>query len=232
MSDVISINGISKSYGKNLVVENLNVNIPKGRIIGLLGENGVGKTTLLKIIAGILHPDKGYIKYHEKGISQKLKSYVSYLVEPKYFYSWMKIKDVICYYKDHFDNFNENLALSYCEKFDLKLNDKIKLLSKGNQEKVSLLISLSIRAKVYLLDEPAGGFDLKFKKEVIKIILESINDDKTIIISTHLLKDFGTILDEIMILKKKSLICISCDEIREIHKKSVEEYYLDVIENG
>jgi ABC-2 type transport system ATP-binding protein len=231
MSNVIRIEGLCKGFGKKTVLNNLSVEMNTGRVIGLLGENGVGKTTLLKLMAGFLRPDKGTVNYDDIERGKNRKEYISFLLEAECFYSWMKIKDAIQFYKDYFKDFNENTAIEYCNLFGLTLNDKIKILSKGEREKVSIILNLSRNTDIYLLDEPAGGFDPKFKKEIIHLILESMKDNKTIIISTHLLKDMENIFDDILILRKNTHVYMSCEDIRQKFEKSVEDYYLEVIRN-
>lgn len=231
MNDIIKIESMSKSFGKKTVLNNLSVEIAAGRIVGLIGRNGIGKTTLLQLMAGILNPDKGYVDFGKIGLNKNVRQYVSYLLEPEYFYSWMTIKQAIMFYKDFFKDFDENAALEYCACFNLNLKDKIIKLSKGEKEKVSILLNLSRRAKIYLLDEPAGGFDPRFKKDVLNLVLNTINEDKTIILSTHLLKDFENAFDDVLILRNTTPIYISCEEIRQEHGKSVEEYYLEVTQN-
>lgn len=232
MNDIIKIEEVSKSFGKKRVLNNLTVEIATGRIIGLLGENGIGKTTLLQLMAGILYPDKGAVSFGGKKSNLKAKEYVSYCLEPEYFYSWMTIKDAIMFYKDHFKDFDETIVMNYCELFQLNLKSKIRKLSKGEKEKVSILLNLSRNTSIYLLDEPAGGFDPRFKKEVLKLILESMTENKTIILSTHLLKDFENVFDDVLILRKTTPVYRSCEEIRQELGKSVEEYYLEVTRNA
>lgn len=228
MSDVIRIEGLSKSFGKKAVLKDMTVEINTGRVIGVLGENGIGKTTLLKLMAGVLYPDSGYIDNGQIGLDKNIREYASMLLEPEYFYSWMRIKDAVDFYKDFFKDFDAALAMGYFNNFHMNLKDKIKNLSKGDKEKVSIILNLSRNTSIYLLDEPAGGFDPKFKKEVLRLILASMNENKTIIISTHLLKDMENIFDDVLILNKEKPVYISCDEIRENFGKSVEDYYLEV----
>lgn len=232
MNDLIKIEGVSKGFGKKQVFKDLTVEIATGRIIGILGENGIGKTTLLQLMAGILHPDKGYISFGGIKSDLKVKEHVSYCLEPEYFYSWMTIKDAIMFFKDNYKGFDEAIAINYCELFQLSLKSKIRKLSKGEKEKVSILLALSRNSSIYLLDEPAGGFDPRFKKEVLKLVLESMTENKTIIISTHLLKDFENVFDDVLIIRKTTPIYRSCEEIRQELGKSVEEYYLEVTQNA
>lgn len=231
MSQTIKIEGLCKRYGRKIVFNNLNAEINCGRVIGLIGENGAGKTTLLRLMAGILHSDKGHVDFGEmQGIKDR-NQFISYLMEPSQFYPWMRVKDIINFYDDFFKDFDKSKALKYCSRYQINLNDKIKTLSKGEQERVSIFVCLSRNTDIYLLDEPAGGIDPKFKREIVKIILESTDANKTIIISTHLLRDFQNVFDDVFILKRGEAIYASCDDIRQKFNKSVEDYYLEVMGN-
>ena len=232
MSDFLQIQNLSKAFGKNQILNNLSFTISKGKIIGLLGENGIGKTTLLRIIAGLQMPDTGSILIDGSEISYKEKEKISFLIEPFNLYNWMRIKDALSYYKDFFINFDISIAKKLCEQFNLNINSKIETLSKGNKERVCLMLNLSRRTSLYILDEPLGGLDPKIKKDIIQTLLSNIPEDSTVIIATHLLRDLQSIFDEVLVLKKDGIILFSADEIREKYNKSVEEYYLEVIDNA
>ena len=230
MNDCLKIENLSKSFGKNILFNNLCFSISEGKVVGLLGENGIGKTTLLRIIAGLENPDSGSVLINGDTISYQTKEKISFLMEPFNLYPWMRIKDAIAYYKDFFTSFDVNKADQLCNQFNLDLNSKIKILSKGNKERVCLMLNLSRKVPLYLLDEPIGGLDPKIKKDIIQTILSNIQEDSATIIATHLLRDLQTIFDDVMILKKDKVILFSADEIRENYNKSIEEYYLEVID--
>lgn len=230
MNDCLKIENLSKSFGKNIIFNNLSFSISKGKVVGLLGENGIGKTTLLRIIAGLENPDSGSVLINGDTISYQTKEKISFLMEPFNLYPWMRIKDAIAYYKDFFTSFDVNKANELCNQFNLDLNLKIKILSKGNKERVCLMLNLSRKVPLYLLDEPIGGLDPKIKKDIIQTLLSNIEEDSTTVIATHLLRDLQTIFDDVMILKKDKVILFSADEIRENYNKSIEEYYLEVID--
>lgn len=231
MSDCLQVQNLSKSFGKKCLFNNLSFTVSKGKVIGLLGENGIGKTTLLRIIGGIQPPDKGSIIIDGDKMSYKTKEKISFLMETFNLYPWMRIKDAIAYYKDFFISFDLNKATQLCSKFNLDLNLKINTLSKGNKERVCLMLNLSRKVPLYLLDEPAGGLDPKIKKDILQIILSNMEENSSILIATHLLLDFQILFDDIIILKKDKIIVFSADEIREHYNKSVEEYYLEVIDH-
>ena len=229
MDNIIAVSNLSKSYGKKVVFNNISFSLPCNRIIGLLGDNGIGKTTLLKLIANILKPDSGIISIEGQSVSRKTRDKVSFLLEPINFYSFMRVKDAIQYYKDFFKDFDYDKAMNLCQAFELDLSLPIKKLSKGNQERLCLLLNISRNVPLYLLDEPVAGFDPKFKRDLIKTILSNLGDNVTMIISTHLLRDLQSVFDEILILKKHEIIQASSDDIRA-KGISIEDYYLGVVE--
>ena len=229
MSNMITINNLSKSYGNNVVFKDLSFTLPQSRVIGLLGENGIGKTTLLRLIAGLILPDGGEILIGGQKVSRHTRSATSFLPEPAYFYSFMCVKDAAQYYKDFFQDFNYDKAIDLCKEFKLGLSRPIKYLSKGNQVRLCLLLCLSRNAPVYLLDELFAVLDPKFKRDLVKTILSYVDERATMIISSHLLRDLHSVFDDIVILKKHGVVMATSDEIRS-QGKSVEDYYLEVVE--
>lgn len=222
MNDLIKVNNLCKKYGSKVVFHNLTFSLSRNRIVGLLGPNGIGKTTLLRIIANLVKPTEGNVQINNEK--------VSFLLEPIHFYSFMKVKDAIGYYKDFYRDFDCLKAKKLCQDFELEESDFIRKLSKGNREKLCLLLNLCRKVSIYLLDEPVAGFDPKLKKDIKKIILSNIEEDSTVVISTHLLKDLETIFDEIVIMQKDQVVLATADDIRA-EGKTVEEYYWEVIEN-
>lgn len=232
MSNIVTIDNLTKSYGRKVVLSKLSLTIASGRIIGLLGENGVGKTTLLKIIADLIKPDKGTICINGKPLSAQTHKEVSFLLDISNLYPWMRIIHAINYYKDMFPDFNKEKALSLCKQFNLNSKEYIQQLSKGNQERVLLMLTISRKVPLYLLDEPVAGLDPRMKKSIIQIILANVPEDSTVLIATHLLRDLEEIFDEIFILNGRQLVTISADDIREQYNQSVEDYYLEVTNNA
>ena len=229
MDNIITIDNLCKSYGNKIVFNNISFSLPKNRVIGLLGENGVGKTTLLRLIADFLKPDSGSIFIGNQEVSRKTRDMVSFLLEPINFYPFMRVKDTIQYYKDFFKDFDNEKAMRLCKEFQLDSLHPIRTLSKGNQERACLLLNLSRNAPLYLLDEPIAGFDPKFKKDLIKTILSNIEENVTLVISSHLLRDLQSIFDEIVILKKNEVVMATSEDIRS-KGKSIEDFYMEVIE--
>jgi len=229
MTDIITVDNLSKSYGNSVVFKNLSFSLPRSRVIGLLGENGIGKTTLLRLMAALSVPDCGEIRVDGQKVSRETKNKVSFLLEPENLYQFMCVEDAVQYYKDFFRDFNYEKAMGLCEEYKLQLKRPIKYFSKGNKERVCLLLCLSRNAPIYLLDEPFAGIDPKFKRDLIKTILANINENATMIIASHLLRDVGSIFDDVVILKKREVITATADDIRA-QGKSVEDYYMETVE--
>ncbi|ABX42599.1 ATP-binding cassette domain-containing protein [Lachnoclostridium phytofermentans] len=228
MNDVIRVDNLMKKYGRNVVFKDISFTIEPGRIIGLIGNNGLGKTTLLDIIGGYRKQSRGRVFYNGRETNKKEKESIA-LVDPKQLFPFFTVSMAIDYFTDFFDDFDRKCALRLCEQLKLDQKQKIQKLSKGNQERLCLLLTLSRKGKLYLMDEPFAGIDPQIKYDLKKIILENKPEDATIIIATHLLKELEFLFDEIIILMKDKAILRNCDEIRSIHKKSIEEYYLEVI---
>lgn len=229
MHDIISVENLTKRYGQNVVFNNLSFSLPHNRVIGLLGENGIGKTTLLRLMAGVIKPDSGKVYIDDQVVSQKTKSQVSFLLAPSNLYVFMRVKDAVQYYKDFHPDFDFDTAIRLCQEFALDLSCKVQNLSKGNQERLCLLLTLSRNVPLYLFDEPIAGFDPKFKQELLKTILENISKNATVIISSHLLRDLQSIFDEILILKKGEIILTSTSNIHA-KGKTLEDFYMEIAE--
>ena len=228
MNSAVTISNMQKKYGKKEVFKDLTLNFPSNRIIGLLGENGIGKTTLLRLIADILKPNAGEIRINGELVSRKTRPMVSFMMAPQNFYSFMKVKDAIAFHRDFYPDFDTAKANRLCHDFNLNPKMLITKLSKGNQERLCILLCLCRQVPLYLMDEPIAGLDPKFKHESIKAMLAHTGEEQTVIISSHLLRDLESIFDEIVILKANSVVTASAEEIRA-GGKSVEEFYLEVV---
>jgi ABC-2 type transport system ATP-binding protein len=232
MKKIIEVENLYKAFGGKKVLNNLSFTIEAGRIIGLLGENGVGKTTLLKVLADLYKPDKGHIRIMEEELSTKTHRYISYMIHMEQLSDWMTIQQAISYFKDLFPDFDTKKALQLCDIFQLNPKDKIKRLSKGNQERVMLLLTISREAYLYILDEPLEGLDIRMKKSMIEILIHNIKEDASILISTHMVREMEEIFDEILILHNNQLIAANADDVREQKQQSIEEFYLEVTKNA
>lgn len=226
---MIKITGLNKSYSKKVALNNINLEIKSGTIVGLLGPNGCGKTTLIKTIAGLINDYEGTVTIDNQAPGQYTKSIVSYLPEKTYLSDYKKPKDAINVFEDFYTDFDRKKAEKMLEQFKLDLNQPIKSMSKGMQEKVQLILVMSRRAKVYLLDEPLGGLDPASRKAMLDIILNNYSDDAVVLLSTHLIHDVERIFDRvIMIGQSNVLVDDSVDNIRENTGKSVESLFEEV----
>lgn len=229
MDHNIECHNVVKKYGKTEALKGINLNFNSGRIIGLLGPNGSGKTTLIKLMCGLLVPNEGEIYINGKKPGPETKAIVSYLPDRNYLPDWMKIKDIINMFKDFYADFNVEKAKDLFEKLGIKLDDKLKSMSKGTKEKAQLILVMSREAKVYILDEPIAGVDPAARDLILNTIITNYNPEASVIISTHLIADVETILEDIIFIKNGVIeLQSTVDEIREKNGKSVDELFREV----
>lgn len=229
MSNIIEINALHKSYGSSKVLDNVSLTLESGTIVGLLGPNGCGKTSMIKIIAGIIKDYKGQVLIDGRAPDEYTKSIVSYLPEKTYLGENLKAKEALDFFEDFYSDFDREKASRMLSQFKLDPNQKIKSMSKGMQEKVQLILVMSRKAKVYLLDEPLGGLDPASRKAMLDIILNNYSEDAVVLLSTHLINDVERIFDRvIMVGESRILIDDTVDNIREKNGKSVEELFEEV----
>lgn len=231
MNNIIEINDLSKYYGKKKALDNISINLEKGKIIGILGPNGSGKTTLIKIMVGILRQTKGNVLVDGKNIGVYSKSIVSYLPDRNFLYKWMKIQDAINFYKDFYDDFDENKAYELLGFMKLEKNMKINALSKGMHEKLNLTLVLSRKAKVYILDEPIGGVDPVAREQILNAIIDNYNEESTMIITTHLVRDMENILDDVVFIQEGRIILQgNAEKLREEKSMQIDDLYREIFE--
>ncbi|MDU4935987.1 MAG: ABC transporter ATP-binding protein [Peptostreptococcaceae bacterium] len=226
MESIVKFNNVSKNYGKKEALKNINLEIPKGRIIGLLGPNGSGKSTMIKLINGLLTPNEGEILI--KGIkpSKESKKIVSYLPERTYLNDWMKVKDIIEFFKDFYADFDEERANAMLKDLSIDTNEKLKTMSKGTKEKVQLILVMSRTADIYILDEPIGGVDPAARSYILKTILTNYNENSTLLIATHLISEIENICDDVIFISKGNIVLQGqVDEIREEKGKSIDALF-------
>lgn len=229
MSVLFQCKGLTKKYGSFKALNNLSLEIESGQIIGLLGPNGSGKTTLIKLANGLLTPTEGEIIIKGNRIGKETKKIVSYLPERTYLNNWMKVKDMITYFEDFYEDFDRNKAYDMLGKLNINKNDKLKTMSKGTKEKVQLILVMSRNADLYFLDEPIGGVDPAARDYILSTIISNYNPQASVIISTHLISDIENILDDVVMIKNGELVMHkSVDEIREEYGKSVDEVFREV----
>lgn len=229
MSNIFECRQLVKKYGKLTALSGLNLEIEPGKIVGLLGPNGSGKTTLIKLIAGLLRPTSGRILVNRSEIGMETKEIVSYLPERNYIPKYLKVRQIIDYFDDFYKDFNREKAERMIKSLSIDPDKKIKALSKGNLEKVQLILVMSREAKLYLLDEPIAGVDPAARDYILNTIITNYNPDASIIISTHLISDIENILDDVIMIKTGSLVMAgNADDIREQYQKSIDELFREV----
>lgn len=217
---------VTKKYGMKVALDDVNLTIEKGKIIGLLGPNGSGKTTLIKLLNDLLVPNSGEILIQGNHPGVETKKIISYLPERTYLSFNMRIKEVIQYFKDFYDDFREEVAYELLKKLGINHNDQLKTLSKGMKEKVQLILVMSRKAQLYILDEPIGGVDPAARDYILDTILKNFNEDASILISTHLISDIEKILDEVIFIKDgKIVLHESSDQLRDESGKSIDGYF-------
>ena len=226
---LVRVEHLTKYYGAKKALNDVNLNIEGGRIIGLLGPNGSGKTTMIKLLNGLLKADTGeiYINGNKPGVITK--SEVSYLPDRPYFGDWMKVEDVLKLFSDFYWDFDRERAENMCKALVISTTAKIKTLSKGMKEKVQLILVMSRSAKLYLLDEPIAGVDPAARDLILDTILANYNPDSTVIISTHLIGDIERVLDEVIFLKDGNVVLHdTTDNIREREGKSIDALFREM----
>lgn len=226
---LLECKNLTKKYGSHTAVSNLNLQIDGGHIIGLLGPNGSGKTTLIKLITGLLSPTSGEIYIQEEPVGVASKSLISYLPDHTYLANGMRVRDVMDFFEDFYPDFESIRAYDMLAKLKINPNDKLKTLSKGTKEKVQLILVMSRRASLYILDEPIAGVDPATRDYILDTIISNYDENASILISTHLISDVENILDDVIFIQNGS-ICMhsSVDEIRQRDNKSVDALFREV----
>ncbi len=226
---VLEIKNVHKKYLSHSVLEGVGFSIPRGKIVGLLGPNGCGKTTILKLISGLLQLDEGEIRINGICPGQQTKSMISYLPERSYLNDWMKISDILNLFSDFYADFDRKRAEQMLTDLKISKEEKLKTMSKGTKEKVQLILVMSRRASLYLLDEPIGGVDPATREYILHTILKNFDENSSILITTHLIQDVETIFDQVLFLNQgKIVIDGEVDEIREKYGKSIDGLFREV----
>ncbi|MCD7836746.1 MAG: ABC transporter ATP-binding protein [Lachnospiraceae bacterium] len=228
---LVEINGLTKIYdvNKNPAVGNISIKLPRGRIIGLLGPNGSGKTTLIKMMNGILTPTSGSIRICGAPVGIETKAHVAYLPDRTYLSDGQRICEVLDFFEDFYSDFDKKRAYMMLENLGIEPDVKIQTLSKGTKEKVQLIMVMSRRAKLYILDEPIAGVDPAARDYILRTIINNYNPEATVLISTHLISDIEQVLDEVIFMRGGRIVMYtSVDNIREKYGKSVDAYFREV----
>ena len=226
---VLKVSGLTKRYHSAAALDGLELELPQGKIIGLLGPNGSGKTTFIKLAAGLLTPTAGEISVCGEKVGAGTKALVSYLPDRPYFSKQRKIREMLDYFQDFYQDFDRGRAERMLSALGISPEARMRTLSKGNQEKVQLVLVMSRRARLYLLDEPIGGVDPAARDYILNTIIGNYEPDATVLISTHLISDVERVLDEYVFLYQgKVLRSGNADETREETGKSLDELFREV----
>ena len=230
MSEILTCNALSKTYGKEkIALDNVDLHVNFGRIVGLLGPNGSGKTTLIKLANGLLQPSAGSIKIAGMVPGPDTKAIVSYLPDADWLPDWMRVEQLVEMFRDFYADFEPAKAFEMLDTLHIARNARLKTLSKGNKEKVQLILAMSRAAKLYLLDEPIGGVDPAARDYILHTIISNYSKDATVILSTHLIGDIEPVLDEAIFLKDGKVFAHrNVEELRETEGRSVDAYFREV----
>ena len=227
--ETLLCDNLCKSYGNKLALNHVNLKIDEGKIVGLLGPNGSGKTTLIKLCSRLLVPSEGIINICGKQPSEETKALVSYLPDRNFLPEWMNCNELLDMYGDFFADFDRNRAEEMLNSLNIDYGMALKKMSKGTKDKVQLVLTMSRHAKLYLLDEPIAGVDPAARDYILNTILANYDEESTVIISTHLIGDVESILDEAVFLKEgKIVLHENADELREEKSMSIDEYFREV----
>lgn len=232
MNPILECSGLSKQYSKTCyanALDNLNLTLERGQIVGLLGPNGSGKTTLIKLINNLLVPTSGTVLIDGKVPGAETKRCISYLPERTFLVPSMRVKEIVGYYSDFYGDFDSDRACHMLNDLGIDRQSRLKALSKGTKEKVQLILVMSRNADFYILDEPIGGVDPAARDYILQTILTNYNENATILLSTHLIRDIENILDRVLFMKQGRLVLnAAVDELRMEQGKSVDTLFREV----
>ena len=229
MDGLLELKNVSKTYGSKEALKNIDFVIPRGKILGLLGPNGSGKSTMIKLINGLIEPTTGQIIVNGCCPGIETKRRISYLPERTYLNDWMKVKDLLEFFQDFYSDFDIHKALDMIERMHLDQNARLKTMSKGNKEKIQLILVMSRTADLYILDEPIGGVDPAARDYILKTIIKNYTDESSILLATHLIQEIENICDDIIFLSQGKIVLKgSVDDIREEKGKSIDALFREV----
>lgn len=229
MSTILECRKLTKRYKSKEVLKQVDLKLESGHIIGFLGPNGSGKTTFIKMINGLLTPTEGELLFCGEKIGVESKKHISYLPDQTYLNMNQKVQDILAFFQDFYEDFEVARAYDMLEKLKISPQDRLKTLSKGTKEKVQLVLVMSRRAKLYVLDEPIAGVDPAARDYILNTIISNYEPEASVLIATHLIADIENVLDEIVFLRDGQIAChTSVDEIRDKEGKSVDAYFREV----
>ena len=226
MTTVLSCRGLTKQYGTTTALDNIDLDLPSGSIIGLLGPNGSGNSTFIKIAAGLLTATSGSLLIDGNKPGVKTKQVVSYLPDHDYLNDWMSVDQLIRMFEDFYADFDQAKAFDMVQRLNIKRESMLKTLSKGTREKVQLILTMSRKAKLYLLDEPIGGVDPAARDYILNTIIGNYNEDAAVLISTHLISDVEAVLTHTIFIKNGKIVRTGdVDEIRQETGTSIDALF-------
>ncbi len=226
---ILQCKNLSKKYGATEALKGIDLELDAGKIVGLLGPNGSGKTTFIKLANGLLKPSEGEILIGGRRPGRETKAMVAYLPDRDFLPDYMSVSQLIKYYSDFFEDMDETKAEEMLRSLELDRDMKLKKMSKGTKEKVQLILTMSRDAKVYFLDEPIAGVDPAARDYILRTIITNYNPDALVVISTHLIADVENVLDDVVFIKDGSIVLHKdADAIREDEVKSIDRLFREV----
>jgi len=228
--DILQVKNVSKSFDNKKIINDVSFNIQKGKIVGLLGKNGCGKTTILKMINDLLTIDCGEILINGEKVGVSTKEITSFLPERTYLDNNQTIEEIFKFFEEFYKDFNREKAENLLKDLDLDISARISKMSKGMKEKVQLILVMSREAKLYVLDEPLGGVDPSTRDHILKTILSNLKEDSSLLITTHIISDVEKILDQVIILDKgKIILNEDADVLRQKEKASINDIFRRIV---
>lgn len=229
MNPVFECRYLTKAFPGKEALHDVSFSLEEGRIVGLLGPNGSGKSTLMKLANGLLSPTQGGIFIDGMAPGVETKKIVSYLPDKNYLNDWMSVRQLVNFFGDFYEDFQKEAAVEMIQRLGIPMHAKLKTLSKGTKEKVQLILVMSRKARLYLLDEPIGGVDPAARDYILHTIISNYSEDATVVISTHLISDVESILDQVLFISEgKILLDSPVDELREKNNMSVDAWFREV----
>lgn len=229
MNPVFECRHLTKTFPGKEALHDVSFSLEEGRIVGLLGPNGSGKSTLMKLANGLLSPTQGGIFIDGMAPGVETKKIVSYLPDKNYLNDWMSVRQLVNFFGDFYEDFQKEAAVEMIQRLGIPMHAKLKTLSKGTKEKVQLILVMSRKARLYLLDEPIGGVDPAARDYILHTIISNYSEDATVVISTHLISDVESILDQVLFISEgKILLDSPVDELREKNNMSVDAWFREV----